>query len=68
RSYYRTHINARNERLTAGIQFFFSDNAELTLGASIEIDRDRYTGFDIPRENFTPSKFDGGFGRLHIYW
>jgi hypothetical protein len=68
RSYYRTHINSRNERFTAGIHIYFSSNAQLTLGASVEIDRDRYNGFDIPRENFTPSKFDGGFGRLRVYW
>jgi hypothetical protein len=68
RNYYPNHIVSRNERLTLGIGFRFTDNAKLTVGASLDLDGDRYTGWGTPREDPRPAVFDGGFGRLQMVW
>jgi len=68
RNYYPNHIVARNERLTLGINIHFTKNAMLTVGSSLDLDGDRYSGFDTRRENAKPAVFDGGFGRFYIVW
>jgi len=68
RNYYPNHIVARNERLTLSINIHFTENAMLTVGSSLDLDGDRYSGFDTRRENAKPAVFDGGFGRFHIVW
>jgi len=68
RNYYPNHIVARNERLTLGIGFRFTDNTRLTVGASLDLDGDKYTGWGTPREDPRPAVFDGGFGRFQMVW
>lgn len=68
RNYYPNHIAARNERLTLGIHYHFNKHSSLTIGSSLDLDGDRYTGFDTRRENAKPAVFDGGFARFHLLW
>lgn len=68
RTYYPNHIVPRNERLTLGFGFRFSERSNLTLGASLDLDNDLNHGFGYARENPKPAVFDGGFGRLQILW
>ncbi|TVR34345.1 MAG: hypothetical protein EA390_03060 [Balneolaceae bacterium] len=68
RNYYHNQIVERNERLTLGFGFQFSEHAKLTLGASLDLDGDLINGFEIERENADRAIFDGGFGRLQITW
>jgi hypothetical protein len=68
RNYYPNHIVARNERLTLGVGFAFSEHANLTLGVSLDLDHDLYNGWGNKRPDASPAYFDGGFGRLQITW
>lgn len=68
RNFYHNHILARNERLTFGIGFRFSERSTLTLGASVDLDGDMNHGYGWERDNASYSHFDGGFGRLQIVW
>ena len=68
RNYYPNHILERNERLTLGIGLSFSKQANLTLGASLDLDGDLLHGMGWERVDASRSYFDGGFGRLQIVW
>jgi hypothetical protein len=68
RNYYPNHVIGRNERLTLGIGFRFSEQASLTLGASLDLDGDLTHGFGGERDDASRAYFDGGFGRLQILW
>lgn len=68
RTYYNDQITSRNERVTLGFGYRFSENFWLTLGASYDIDGDLKDGFDQDREGASPARFDGGFGRMHFTW
>lgn len=68
RTYYTDQIVSRNERLTLGFGYRFFENFWLTLGASYDIDGDLKDGFDQDRQNASPARFDGGFGRMHFTW
>ena len=68
RNYYPNHIVARNERLTLGVGFAFSEHANLTLGVSLDLDHDLYNGWGNRRPDASPAYFDGGFGRLQVMW
>lgn len=68
RNYYPNHILERNERLTLGIGFTFSEHAALTLGASLDLDGDLLHGMGYKRVDASRSYFDGGFGRLQVLW
>ena len=68
RNYYPNQVVSRNERITLGVGFRFSEQAILTLGASLDIDGDLIHGFGGERNDASRSYFDGGFGRLQIAW
>jgi len=68
RNYYPNQIVQRNERLTLGIKIQFSETAQLTLGASVDLDGDKTHGFGGQREDTKRANFDGGFGRLQLLW
>jgi hypothetical protein len=68
RNYYQNHILERTERLTLGIGFNFSKNADLTVGASLDLDGDLIHGVGWERTDATRSYFDGGFCRVQILW
>ncbi len=68
RSYYTNQIVTRNERLTLGLGYRFTENFYLTLGASYDIDGDLKDGFNQNRVGASPARFDGGFGRIHFTW
>ncbi|REL37953.1 hypothetical protein DYD21_04880 [Rhodohalobacter sp. SW132] len=68
RFYYHNQIVSRNERLTLGISFRFTDHSKLTIGTSLDLDGDRYTGWGTRRENQDPAILDGGFARFQMVW
>jgi hypothetical protein len=57
-----------NERLTLLLGFRFTGKSRLELGVSYDVDGDRIsstTGFPTANPR---TKFDGGFGRLILFW
>ncbi|MEX1010469.1 MAG: hypothetical protein WDZ29_00255 [Balneolaceae bacterium] len=56
------------ERLTLLLGYRFSGKAELTLGASLDVDGDQRGAYRDGKRKFSPSLFDGGFAKLVVYW
>jgi hypothetical protein len=68
RSHYIRHLSNRQERLSLFIGYRFTRDIYFEAGASYDVDGDVYRGAFDQAYNETPSRFDGGFGRLVLYW
>lgn len=68
RENYIRQISHRQERLTLIIGYRFTENIYTEIGVSYDVDGDVYRGAFDQALNQNPSRFDGGFGRLVLYW
>jgi len=68
RENYIRQISNRQERITLMIGYRFTDKIYSEIGASYDVDGDVYRGAFDQALNQNPSRFDGGFGRVVLYW
>jgi hypothetical protein len=57
-----------NERLTLSLGYRFSNKSRIEIGASYDVDGDREQGYYDYMTDRAPRRFDGGFGRLTVFW
>jgi hypothetical protein len=68
RDHYIRQLSERQERLTFFFGYRFTENAWFELGVSYDADGDKYRGAFDQAMNQNSSRFDGGFGRMMLYW
>ncbi len=68
RGFYRFVLTSYNERLTLMFGYRFSRRAFLMVGASYDVDGDLEGGWTTAHVRDKPQRFDGGFGRLMLFW
>jgi len=57
-----------NERLTLILGYRFNNSTRVEIGASYDVDGDREQGFYDYMVDRDARRFDGGFGRLIVFW
>lgn len=66
---YPDQVTGDNQRLTFLVGYSYHPDVRVTLGASVDLDGDLYSGWGIPSQNREePSRFDGGFIRVAVVW
>jgi hypothetical protein len=61
-------IASVNERLTLILGYHFKNRSRIEIGASYDVDGDREQGYYDYMVDRPPRRFDGGFGRVTIFW